>query len=348
MDRKRLDKMFQDLQVDALISEAPQTRLWYADVQTTDGLIVIEKDKATLFVDSRYIEYCQKHAKNVEVILMQGDSVAKWFDNRKLNSIALESNYLVKDWENRIMSLAKPQVVKWVNAQDLRIIKSPQEIEKMQKVIDITLSAYDEFMVWVKPGVTEKEAAAMLNYLMKKHGADKEGFTEIIASGASSAEPHHHPTEKVIEDNSLLKVDFGALYQGYTADITRTTILGDKSKANPKMLEILQIVEEAAALGRAYVKPGIKASEVDRVCREYIQSKGYGDKFLHGTGHGLGIDVHELPSVSTKSDYILEPGMIITVEPGIYLEGIGGARIEDDVLVTETGRYVFSRPDEQN
>ncbi|VEU74750.1 Xaa-Pro aminopeptidase [Mycoplasmopsis citelli] len=347
MDRKRLDKMFENLKVDAYISEAPQTRLWYAGVQTSDGLIVIEKDKATLFVDSRYIEYCQKHAKNVEVVLMTGDVLKKWFDNKKFNSIVLENNYLVKNWENRIVSLVKPQQVQWVDAQDLRIIKSAEEIEKMQKVIDISLAAYEEFIQWVKPGVSEKEGAAMLNFLMKKHGADKEGFDEIIASGASSAEPHHHPTDKLIEDNSLLKVDFGALYKGYTADITRTTILGDKNKANPKMLEILQIVEEAAYLGRKNVKPGIKASEIDKICRDYIISKGYGDYFLHGTGHGLGIDVHEFPNVSSRSDYILEPGMIITVEPGIYLEGIGGARIEDDILVTETGRYVFSRPNEK-
>lgn len=348
MDRKRLDLLFKNTKVDALISEAPQTRLWYANVQTSDGLIVIEKDKATLFVDGRYIEYAKAKAKNVEIILMQGDAVQQWFNKRKLNKIALEKNYLVKEWENRILKLTNlsSNDVTWIDGQELRIVKSSEEVQKMQEVINISLKAYDEFIQWVKPGITEKEAAAKLNYLLKIHGADKEGFDEIIASAANSAEPHHHPTDKVIEDNSLLKVDFGALYQGYTADITRTSVIGDRSKVNPELLKILQIVEEAAKRGRDFVKPGIKASEVDKVCRDYIIEKGYGDKFVHGTGHGLGIDVHELPYVSSRGDFVLEPGMIITVEPGIYIEGLGGARIEDDVLVTKEGRTILSRPEE--
>ena len=139
----------------------------------------------------------------------------------------------------------------------------------------------------------------------------------------------------------MVTIDFGAKYNGYCADITRTFIYEDQG--NAKYKEILDIVEEAARLGREAVKPGVKASEIDSICRSYIKSKGYGDFFVHSTGHGLGIDVHEFPYVSTTSDITLEPGMIITVEPGIYVEGIGGARIEDDVLVTPTGNKVLSR-----
>ncbi|QZE12203.1 M24 family metallopeptidase [Mycoplasma sp. Ms02] len=344
MNRKRLDELFASLNVEAIISEAPQTRLWYAGVKTTDGLIVIEKDKATLFVDGRYIEYAQNNAKNVEVVLNSGNSVAQWFANRALKSIALESNYLVKDWENRIMKLTAAQEVKWFDGQELRIVKDEQEIAKLQKAIDISLKSYDQLMEWIKPGMTEKEVAAYLNYLLKVNGCQKEGFTEIIASGASSAEPHHSPTDKLIEANSLLKVDFGGEYDGYTADITRTTILGGKENAkDPKMVEILEIVEEAARLGREAVKPGVSGADIDKICRDYIESKGYGDYFVHSTGHGLGVDVHELPSVSRASVKPLEPGMVITVEPGIYIERLGGARIEDDVLVTENGHIVLSR-----
>ncbi|QGZ97855.1 M24 family metallopeptidase [Mycoplasma sp. NEAQ87857] len=348
MDRRKLDQMFDQLGVEVLISEAPQTRLWYANVQTTDGFIAIEKNKATLFVDGRYIEYARKHAKNVDIVLIKGNSMSEWFKNRNYQKIALEKNYLTKSVENRIMSMVNPKEVHWVNAQELRIVKSKEEIQKMQEVIDISLKAYDEFMQKVQPGMTEKEAAALLNYLLKTNGADKEGFDEIIATGASSAEPHHHPTDKKLEEGQLLKVDFGALYQGYTADITRTSILGGEDKAkDPKMLEILNIVKEAAYEGRKAVRPGIKSSEIDKICRDYIASKGYGEYFVHSTGHGLGIDVHELPNVSSVAEWVLEPGMIITVEPGIYIEGLGGARIEDDVLVTETGHYVFSRPNEK-
>ncbi|EFF41621.1 aminopeptidase P family protein [Mycoplasmopsis alligatoris] len=347
MDRSRLNKVFDELKVEALVSEAPQTRLWYANVQTTDGYIIIERDKATLFVDGRYIEYAHAHAKNVEVKLLSGRSMHDWFDQKAFRTVAFESNYLTKDVENRLMQIVKPESVKWVNGQELRIIKDSDELTLMQKTIDISLAAYDDLLKWVKPGMTEKEVAAYLNYLLKKHGADKESFDEIIAAGPASAEPHHHPTDNKLEEGQMLKVDFGALYKGYSADITRTSILGgDKKTKNPKLLEILNIVKESAKRGRDAVRPGIKASEIDKVCRDYIKSMGYGEYFVHSTGHGLGIDVHELPNVSTINDTILEEGMIITVEPGIYIEGLGGARIEDDVLVTKTGRYIFSRPNE--
>ncbi|RIV16198.1 aminopeptidase P family protein [Mycoplasmopsis gallopavonis] len=347
MNRQKLDKMFVELGVEVLISEAPQTRLWYAEVQTSDGFIAIEKDRATLFVDSRYIEYAKNHAKNVEIVLIEGTSIQDWFSKRNFKKVALEKNYLTKAVQDRILKWIGNAQIEWVDAQELRILKSESELRKMQKVIDISLAAYSEFMSEIQEGMTEKEAAAKLNYLLKKHGAEKEGFDEIIAIGPSSAEPHHHPTDRKIEKGQLLKVDFGAKYKGYTADITRTTIFGEEAK-DPKMVEILKIVKEAAAAGRQAVRPGIKAKEIDQVCRKYIEDKGYGKYFLHSTGHGLGIDVHELPSVSARSEVVLEPGMIITVEPGIYIEGLGGARIEDDVLVTETGHYVFSRPEENN
>ncbi|EIE40918.1 M24 family metallopeptidase [Mycoplasmopsis canis] len=348
MDRRKLDQMFNNIGAEVLISEAPQTRLWYAGIQTTDGFIAIEKDKATLFVDGRYIEYAKNNAKNVDIVLIQGNSMSEWFKKRNFSKIALEKDYLIKEVQDRIIKLVEPKEIFWISAQELRIIKSKEELKIMQKVVDISMTALEEFKKWVKPGISEKDAAAMLNFLLKKHGGDKEGFDEIIATASSSAEPHHHPTDKLLEDNQLLKVDFGARYKGYTADITRTFILGDEAKANPEAKKILEIVKEAAAEGRKAVKPGIKASEIDKICRDYIAAKGYAQYFTHSTGHGLGIDVHEMPSVSSRSEIILEPGMIITVEPGIYIEGLGGARIEDDVLVTENSYYVFSRPNETN
>ncbi|ADE19875.1 aminopeptidase P family protein [Mycoplasma crocodyli] len=348
MDKSRLNKMFNELKVEALVSEAPQTRLWYSNVQTTDGYIIIEPKKATLFVDGRYIEYAQNKAKNVDVKLLTATSMKEWFKERAFKSVAFESNYLTKDSENYLTKIINPKEVKWVDGQVLRIIKDKEEIETMQKVVDISLSAYDELLTWIKPGMTEKEVAAYLNYLLKKHGGDKESFDEIVAASTSSAEPHHHPTDKKLVEGELLKIDFGALYKGFCADITRTHVLGGEDKVNnPKLLEILNIVKQAAKKGRDIVKPGIKASDVDKICRDYIEAAGYGEYFVHSTGHGLGIDIHELPRASKNDHTILEEGMIITVEPGIYIEGLGGARIEDDVLVTKTGRYVFSRPDER-
>ncbi|MEA4115218.1 aminopeptidase P family protein [Mycoplasma sp. 744] len=350
MNLKRLNKIFDNEKIDALVSSSPQTRLWYSKVQTSDGYIIIEKDKAYLFVDSRYIEYAKKYAKNVEVVLLENSLTLKdFFENKKYKKIALEKDYLVYQEYEYLKNIINPNEIVFIYGQDLRIIKSKEEIEIMQKTIDISLKSYEELLKWVKPGMTEKEVAARLNYLMKLNGADKESFDEIVATSKNSAEPHHHPTDDILIEGELLKIDFGALYKGYSADITRTIILGGEKKVNnPELLKIKKIVEEAAKLGRDAVKPGIYASEIDKICRDYIIEQGYGKYFVHSTGHGLGIDVHEKPGVSKFSDVILEPGMIITVEPGIYIEGLGGARNEDDVLVTETGRYVFSQSNEKS
>ncbi|MBN4083458.1 aminopeptidase P family protein [Mycoplasma sp. CSL10137] len=355
MNRTKLDIFFNNNpEVDALISEAPQTRLWYAGVQTTDGFIIIERNKATLFVDGRYIEYVRANAKNVDVQLLQrtkeGSSIKKFFEEKKFKKIALEKDYLIKDVENYILSLTNltSKDVVWVSAQELRILKSKEELKYLQEAVNISLKSLEQLKEWIKPGMNEKEVAAKLNYLLKMNGAEKEGFDEIVAAAQYASEPHHHPSENnLLIENHLLKVDFAARYKGYTADITRTFVVGDPKKTNPELLKILKIVEESAAEGRKIVRPGIKASEIDRVCREYIESKGYGKYFVHSTGHGLGIDVHEFPNVSSSSDVILEPGMVLTVEPGIYIEGLGGARNEDDVLVTEDGYYVLSKPEEK-
>ncbi|MBZ4195300.1 M24 family metallopeptidase [Mycoplasma tauri] len=347
MYRSRLDKLFNEMHIDCIVSDAPQTRLWYAGVQTTDGYIVIEKDKAYLFVDSRYIEYCSKYAKNVEIILLKGNSLSDFFDKKAYKNVVFEKDYISYEVFHNLTNIIKPKQIGWIRGQELRIQKSNDEIQKMQEVVNISLKAYNKLIKIIKPGMTEKETAAKLNYLLKECGADKESFEEIVATGPNSAEPHHHPTDAILVEGDLLKIDFGALYKGYSADITRTIILGGTKKSNnPEQQKILSIVEEAARLGRKAIRPGIKAGDIDKICRDYIQNKGYGDYFVHSTGHGLGIDVHELPNVRPNGDYILQPGMVITVEPGIYIPGVGGARIEDDVLVTQDGYYVFSRPDE--
>lgn len=343
MDRRKLEQKFQELKMDAIVSEAPQTRLWYSNVATSDGYIVIEKDKAYLFVDSRYIEYCQKNAKNVEVVLLKPGALKEFFEAKKYQTIAYEQDYLHIETLQNLQALNPKSKTVFLKGQELRIVKSPEEIAKLEKSIAISMKAYRRLVKWLKPGMTEKLVDRKLNYFMKQEGADKESFDNIIAFGPSAAEPHHHPTNRRLEMGDIVKIDFGALYKGFAADITRTHIMGGEEAAkDPKLVEILNIVKEAARLGRHAVKPGMTGAQIDKVCRDYISEKGYGQYFAHSTGHGLGIDVHELPYVSATSHIVFEPGMVITVEPGIYIEGLGGARNEDDVLVTEDGFRVLS------
>lgn len=347
MQRQILDDIFAQHNYDAIISESPQTRLWYSQVSTSDGYIIIQKDKAYLFVDGRYIEYAQNNAKNVEVRLLESDSLKQFFLEKKYSKVAFEKDYITLKVYNHLKQLVmdanKNVEINFVNGQQLRIIKDEQEIKLMQKAIDISMKAYYRLKKWLREGVSEKEVDYELNYYLKQEGADKESFDNIIAFGENAAEPHHHPTNRKLKLGDIVKIDFGALYKGYSADVTRTHIFGGTQNAsNPKLVEIIQIVEEAAARGRAAVKPGVSTQQIDKICRDYISKKGYGKYFVHSTGHGLGIDVHEFPSVSTKSDTILQPGMVITVEPGIYIEGLGGARNEDDVLVTAEGHRVLT------
>lgn len=350
MDSRKLLEIFDKFQVDAIISEAPQTRLWYSQVATTAGWLIIEPKQATLFVDGRYFEYATKNAKNVKVELFKGDSLEKWLLDKKFKKIAIEADYLTVENKEKIKKMTNldDSYIVNISGPKLRIVKTEEEIKKVQKAIDISLEALEKLQPFIIEGVSEKELQNKLEYLMDRLGADKESFESIVAFGENTAEPHHHSNLKVLRKGDMVTIDFGAQYQGYAADITRTFIYEENNSttSNQKYNEILNIVNEAARLGREAVRPGIRASEIDNICRTYIASKGYSNFFVHSTGHGLGIDVHEFPYVSPNSDIILEEGMIITVEPGIYLEGIGGARIEDDVLVTSNGAKILSRKNE--
>ncbi|UWD33990.1 aminopeptidase P family protein [Mesomycoplasma molare] len=349
MNRKYLDLTLEKNNLDAIITFSPQTRIWLSSIQSTDGISIIEKSNSYVFLDMRYYEYAQKEIKNAELILLNQSNLKKFAQNKIYKRIGVEADYTTLSELERIKKMFPNAEIIQISGQELRILKDKNEIELLQKAIDISLEAYEELIKELKEGQTERELDRRLNFLMKEKGAQMECFDSIIATGSNSAIPHHHPTDRKIKSGDLLKIDFGATYKGYGADITRTFIFNPKNEiVDPKKEEILQIVKEAAQLGRQFIKPGIKASDVDKVCRDYIASKGYGEYFTHSTGHGLGIDVHELPTVSTNGNTILEPGMVITVEPGIYIEGFGGARIEDDLLVTETGSITLSRKNEVN
>lgn len=345
MLKQELNKLFDELKLDAIISEAPQTRLWYSGVQTSDGYIVIEKDKAFLFVDGRYIEYATKNAKNVEVILLEQNTLSSFLDKKKYKTVGIEQDYLHVQTFDYFKQMLPKATFKNVKAKQFRIRKDQEEVKKIEEACLISLQAFEELKKILVEGMTELEVSNKLGYLMRVFGAEKESFDSIVAFGSNAAEPHHHPTDRKLADGDIVKVDFGAQFEGWASDITRTFFFGKPKSA--ELVSILEIVSEAQKLGREAVRPGIETSEIDKICRDYIESKGYGKFFTHSTGHGVGIDVHELPGVGRRSgNVILEEGMIITVEPGIYVEGLGGARVEDTILVTKDGSRVLSRPED--
>jgi Xaa-Pro dipeptidase len=217
----------------------------------------------------------------------------------------------------------------------LRMVKSPDEVHLMSEAVRIAECALASIIQRIQPGITEKQLASYLVSRLLHEGSDPElPFFPIVAFGENSANPHATPTDRPLKDGELVLIDFGARYGGYVSDITRTFAMSDP---NPELEQIAKFVFDANTAGRAAVKPGIPTSEVDLAARNVIEKAGYGEYFFHRTGHGIGKEGHEEPYISSYDQTIMEPGMTFTIEPGIYLSGRGGVRIEDNVLVTEDG-----------
>lgn len=223
--------------------------------------------------------------------------------------------------------------------RDLRRIKDGHELALMREAVRIADQTFNEVLGSIHQGMSEKDLALLIDCTMRRLGADREGFETIVAAGPNAACPHASPTNAFLERGQLVKMDFGARYQRYNSDVTRTLCLGQASR---EQRHIYQVVLDAQLQAIEAISPGKRGSEIDAVARNYIASQGYGDSFGHGLGHGLGIEVHDGPGCSTTSDGVLQPGMVVTIEPGIYIDGWGGIRIEDDVLITDSGVEVLT------
>ena len=218
--------------------------------------------------------------------------------------------------------------------RELRIIKTPEEIKTIEAACKIADMAMMAALEEISEGKREREIAAKMEYVMKMNGAEKPAFDTIIASGWRSALPHGIASDKRIEKGDLVVIDEGALYRHYHSDMTRTIVVGSP---NEKQKEIYEIVLEAQRKGVEAARPGITAKELDTIVRDIIAEYGYGDYFIHSTGHGVGLEIHEWPGVSQRDETVLKPGMVITVEPGIYIPKFGGVRIEDTIVITDNG-----------
>ena len=313
----------------------------------SEGALLVTQDKTWLLVDFRYHEAAQKKSHACEVICFQrlSDELIKLMKEVQIASLRIEIAYLSVD---RYLFFKKKFAEEGIevltdNALDekiasLRIIKDETEIEKLRKAQQIAEKSYLELLNDVKPGITERMLAAKMEFLMKTYGAEDKSFDLITITGKKTSLPHGVPSDDVVREGDFVTFDFGAIYEGYHSDTTRTVAVGH---ADDDMQKIYQIVLEAQIKALTVVKAGVAASEVDKTARDIITSAGYGKYFGHSTGHGVGLDIHENPAVSTRSEAILQAGMIITDEPGIYLPNQFGVRIEDMLCVTESGYENF-------
>ena len=306
------------------------------------ALLITERD-AYLFTDSRYIEEAEREAQGftVRMTTVDTDEIKAAVQSSGIKRLAFEKEHVTfSTWERfkeRFEGVELVGVSGWV--EDLRMVKTPEEIACIERAQAIADDAFRLLVDTIRLGAREIDLALELEFTMRKMGSEGVAFPIIAVAGTRSSLPHGVPTENVLSDGDFITFDFGGKYQGYCSDETRTLIAGH---VDERHREIYNVVLEAQMAGLEAVKPGVMGKEVDAAGRKVIEDAGYGQYFGHGIGHGVGLAVHEGPSAGKKSETVLQPGMIVTVEPGIYIPGFGGCRIEDLVLVTETGHRVLS------
>ena len=321
----------QEKELDSLIVSKPENIRYLTGYTGDTGVYVLSGDKEYLLTDFRYQEQAKKQAKNCEIIMVKGsypEPVAELVQG----TVGFEGSVLT--WAEgegfREKCGEMKDVSGWI--EDLRKVKTKQEQELIQKASEISQEAFWQTLEVIRPGMAEREIAAELDYRMRRLGAERTSFTTITVAGANSSLVHGEPGEYRLQSGDFLLMDFGCVYQGYCSDMTRTVGIGAVSQ---KQKEIYRIVKEAQAAALEKIKPGVPFKEADRAARQMIEQAGYGKQFGHSLGHGVGLEIHEKPTLSPKSEGELMPGMVVTVEPGIYLEGEFGVRIEDLVVVND-------------
>ncbi|PAF19340.1 Xaa-Pro dipeptidase [Terribacillus saccharophilus] len=345
---EKLRALMEKKNLDAFIVTSAQNRRYISGFTGSAGLLIITKSKQLFITDFRYIEQATEQAPDFEIIEHK-QSIIQEAAAQLLKEGAQQAGFehedvtfaLYQQFQNAVHADLIPASGL---IEELRLIKSEAELAIMKTAAEIADAAYTHILTFVKPGMKEIEVSNELEFFMRKQGATQSSFDTIVASGYRSALPHGVASDKEIQKGELVTLDYGALYNGYCSDITRTFAVGEISD---KLREIYDIVLEANLRGVAGVKPGITGKEADALTRDYINEKGYGQYFGHSTGHGLGMDVHESPALSFRSETVLKPGMVVTVEPGIYIPEVGGCRIEDDLVLTADGseRLTFSTKD---
>ena len=311
-----------------------------------EGNVVVTAEKCFYFTDSRYIEAANNLITGAE-IAMTGHSrnyramVQEVIDQCHIETLGFEESYLsVADYELWDKGLTARLVPAQKLVNSLRAAKDAEEIALMRKAQEITDRAFDEICKFIQPGMTEQEIAARLQYDMLRFGAEKMSFDPIVVSGPNGSLPHGVPSSKQVQKGEFLTMDFGCKYGGYCSDMTRTVALGEPTG---EMKKVYQTVLEAQLAGIAVTRAGVPGKSIDAAARKVIADAGYGEYFGHGYGHSLGIEIHESPNANTREETLLPVGAVVSAEPGIYLPGKFGVRIEDVTILREDGCEILTK-----
>ena len=333
-----------------MLLTAPVSRRRLTGFESSDGMLFLAQGKAVFLTDSRYIEAARAAVAACAVAELRetGPQLRALCKEHRVKRLFIETQSATLGEAARLRALL-PGV--WIEARDsradkrlreIRLYKTQEEAECIRRAQGIAERAFAYILGVIKPGMTEREIALELDYAMLRGGARALSFETIAVTGENGSKPHGVPGERKLQAGDLLTLDFGAVADGYHSDMTRTIAIGEPGEEQRK---IYKIVLEAQLAALNALAPGVACKEIDARARRLIEAAGYGEHFRHGTGHGVGLEIHEAPSLSRKSKDVLAPGMVVTVEPGIYLPGKCGVRIEDMALITENGYENLTKAD---
>jgi len=316
-------------------------RIYLSGFKSSAGNVLVTKNSAYLLIDFRYFEKAKNEVQGLEVILCERlyPQIAEFLKQNNIKTVFVENETTTLSTFERItknlpdFEVSDSKIVS-SKLSEMRMIKTEQEVADIKAAQKITDEAFDYICTRIREGVSEKEIALDMEFFMRKKGSEGVSFDFIVVSGKNSSLPHGVPTDKLIEKGDFITMDFGAVVNGYRSDMTRTVALGEVSD---KQREVYNTVLKAQLESLKAINAGVKCCDVDKIARDIIADKGYGKCFGHGLGHSVGLEIHESPALSPRDESLLQSGMIMTVEPGIYIENEFGVRIEDMVFVTEKG-----------
>ena len=339
----RTRRYLADAGVDGVLLFKTENRRYATGFTGSAGLACVTAGEALLAVDFRYYDQAAAQAPACEVLRAGTDivaAVAEAVHARGLRRLGFEAEFVpyahVERWRAKFAPL---ELVPLGDVDRVRWVKDDAEIAAIQRAAALSDAGLAHMLTVLRPGMTEREAGVELEIFLRRAGADRLSFETVLASGPRAALPHGRATDRVLAAGDFVTMDYGPVVDGYTADCTRTVVLG---RADDRQREIYAVVLEAQGTALAAVRAGVSSRAVDAAARDVIEAAGYGEAFGHGLGHGIGLEIHEGPSLSQRMDVPLEPGMVLTIEPGVYLPGWGGVRIEDDVVVTSDGGRVLT------
>lgn len=338
-------------ELDGVMITSAVNRRYYTGFPSSAGTLIASREKSVFIIDSRYAEAAEATIKNCEIVLQDKlyEQIREWLNKLGIKALGIEGNSVsigdYQSYREKLPGIEIPMncVVSDAIARQ-RMIKTEAEAEAMQAAQTIADKTFAFVQELIRPGITEREIALEMEFYSRKNGSEGASFSFIIASGPNSSMPHAVPGDRKVQSGDFITMDFGCMVNGYCSDMTRTVAVGE---ITAKQREVYDLVLKAQLDSLAAIRPGALCRDVDAVARKLIDSSPYKGMFGHGLGHSLGLQVHENPRFNPQSEAVLEAGMVLSVEPGIYIPGEFGVRIEDCVLVTEDGyRNLMSSPKE--